>query len=131
MDVLRLCVEDQHAAVLIAAAEADALARKQLAYQLTAELAKVARDDEIVFLRGTVKIVKMLPERLKGRRRHGRTHVVCVLDACVNNGADGRALQTGAFALSAENDCARACDRPLRRRRALPAVAQREAILAF
>ena len=72
MNVLPLGIENHHAAVIVAAGQVKAVLPHLLEDDLLSENAEVARDDEIVFLRGTVKIVKMRPERLKGRRRHGR-----------------------------------------------------------
>ena len=70
-------------------------------------------------------------DRFKGSGRHGRAHIVGVLDSGINNRADGSSAQIWSLSLRTENDGARARDRPLCRGGALPAVAEREAVLPF
>ena len=91
--------------------------------QLAAELSKVTCDNCVIVLRRTVQVIKMCPQRRKGCRGHGRPHVVRIADAAVDDAADRGGRDADAAFSAAEQDCARAGDRPLRRRRALPAIA--------
>ena len=68
-------------------------------------------------------------QRIDSRRGHGCAHVVRVLDAEILHAADRRRLDAHTAAAAAHDAAAGASHGPLGRRRALAAVAEREAVL--
>ena len=96
-----------------------------------AQLAQIAGDDQVVILRPEAQVVKMCPDRLVGGGRHRCAHVVCVLDASVNDGADGGAAEIRPLSRLTEDHCSRAGDGPLGGGGPLTAVAQGKTVLPF
>ena len=130
MHILRLQVVDERAAVVVHVCDIHAVARKEVRHDLLAELPEVAGDDEVVILRRAAEVVKMRAERGIRGGRHRRAHIVRVLDTPVRDRADSRgAHKRSVWDVLPYDAAARARDGPLRRGRALPAVAQREAVL--
>ena len=105
-----------------------AVALEEICDDGVADVAEVAREDEVIVLRRSHR-VKMRAERLIRRRRHGGAHIRHVLHAEIRDDAGGEIGHARAAPLPAEQQRARAGDRPLRRGRAHAAVFQREAVL--
>ena len=121
MHVLPLRIEDHHAAVLHVCV--DAVLLEKSVQNFAAEPPKVTCDDCVIVLRRTVQVIKMCVQCRKGCRGHSRPHVVRIADAAVDDAANRGGRDADAAFPAAEQDCARSGDRPLRRRRALPAIA--------
>ena len=68
-------------------------------------------------------------QRIDGGRGHGSAHIVGVLDAVILNFSDGRGLNARPVAAFSHDAAAGASHGPLGCRRALAAVAEREAVL--
>ena len=91
MDVLLFRRKEQHAAVVIVLREVIAVLRRLFEHDLLAERTEVARDDQVVISRGDAEVLKVPFQRVDSRRGHRGAHIVCVLDAEVDDPARGRA----------------------------------------
>ena len=64
--------------------------RRLFEHDLLAERTKVACDDQVVISRGDAEVLKVPLQRVDSRRGHRGAHIVCVLDAEVDDPAHGR-----------------------------------------
>ena len=126
MYVLRLRIENEHAAVRGAYAEIHAVPEKEIGQDFVPDLSEIAGDDRGIVRRGASGVGKVCAERFICCRSHCRAHVVRVCHARVADAPGRDVRHIRAFALAREQQRARAGHGPLRRRRALPAVFKRE-----
>ena len=100
-----------------------------------AHQAEIARQDEVVVGRLRAGVVQVIRQGVRRGGRHGRPHVVCVLDAEIHDAAERDRLNPHArgFVLvpRAQDDCSGGRRRPLGGRGSLSAVLQRQAVLAL
>ena len=89
MDILLFRRKEQHAAVVIVLREVIAILRRLFEHDLFAKRTEVARDDQVVISRGDAEVLKVPFQRVDRRRSHRGAHVVCVLDAEVNDAPYG------------------------------------------
>ena len=93
------------------------------------QCAEIPGHDQVIVLRHAPQIAEMRLQRIDSRRGHGCAHVVRILDAEILHAADRRRLDAHTAAAAAHDAAAGASHGPLGRRRALAAVAEREAVL--
>lgn len=131
MDILPIGIKDQCAAVCQLSTEADAVQKGKLQQALFADLAQIAGNDKIEVIWPNAKIRKVGADGGPGRRCHGSSHIICILDAQIRDSTDCTAVDPWADPGGTDQRRAGACDSPLGGGSPLPAVAQRKAVLPF
>ena len=129
MHILRFRVKNEKSAVVVDRGEVHADAPELVEHNCPAEHTEIACHDQVIVRRHPPQIAEMRLQRADGCGRHGRAHVVGVLDAKVGDGADGAAGDSGAMAVTAHQCSPGTGNRPLGGGSPLPAVAQRKAVL--
>ena len=129
MHILPFPVIEQQPAIRVILSHIQAVLPEKIHHNVAAQHPQIPSDQKVVVLRPRPRLSKERREGIVSCRGHGRAHVVCILDAHVNNAPAGDVGNIRPVPLGAQDAAAGGRSGPLGRRCALVAVEHRHPVL--